>query len=291
MASNNTNMNRFKPGQNLVAKDVATSSTVPTRFPKFLSLPLEIRREIYAYAMEDEFNTYMVCVNGSKKFRNGGRPPLWKRYPVFNYCVGDIPNLMQVSEHLYIEAGLVFLSNSVVEINIKERLPRFKKQFLAFMNLFPDDSAYKAIRHILFWDENYSLGLLPFKEKNWLHRFPGLTKLEIQLEYEDLYVCDHDDIWEVPVLDLIESDGGSLETILGCRSLKKFIITEEDDEWQVETSNPMKRLVVRNNVNAFAGMLRAKFQAQGQIVEVFILFLEECTRTWPDSIHWLSTSG
>ena len=290
MAANSTNMDRSTPDQNPVAKDAASASVVTSSFPKFLSLPLELRREIYYYVMEDQFNQSMVFVHILNKWldhptKKAG--PLKKGYPRWTIFLGGIPYLMHASQQLYIEAGLVFLSNSLVEIQLEEQVAYFPDKFYSFLDLFPGDSGYKAVRHILFWNGNYSLGLNPFEEKNFLHQLPCLTKLEIQLEYRDLYDYDfdnHDNVWEVPVLQLIEEDGGSLEMILGCRALKQFIITEEDAEWTVENSRPVARALVRNDVNAFAGMLRAKFQAQGQVVEVSILFLEEDTRTWTSEV-------
>ena len=239
----------------LIIEDPSLQPDIQPTFPQIFSLPLEIRRMIYKYAMEGEFNVKTTRHDPRTSIFPSSFPDLQNGWPTFTRFLGPIPKLMRASQQLYLEAGVVFIENSTMIIGYdgNRRQIRHAKHFL---KLFPARSGFRAVRRLKFLSvgrdhdpDTYAL------ENRLLKHFRGLKMVEMEIEY-----------WNLRYPRNLKRQRRIWEALFKCKALRQLILVPmtlkdpEDlpDEWMVDELDP------------YAEKLRQKFRKVNPKVDVIV---------------------
>ena len=254
--------------QQAVVKAHCDDTPVSTQPKCFLSLPLELRRMIYKFALEGHF--HYPKVRGHWSDRDPQKiKALAPGYPAVAPLLGDLPDLLKVSKQFYEEAGLVYISNSTISIP-PFRFPESNRfhQFLAWLGRFPDNTGLTAVRsvQILCYKSN-DVGLwddhIPPNPISSI--FPGLSMLELEFRGETFFrpAAAIAKYGELTVKGWLEHNGENWDEILKCKKLKKLVIVEGHQYIP-------NRGEIIDRLNELAEWTRVKFEAQKQTVEVTV---------------------
>ena len=264
----------------------------PPEFPRFMDLPLELRRKIYEYAMESDF----FGVNDRTKIvphsavRYGLRRPGFF-YPFRAEVPDFFPPICNASPQIRIEAVPVFLSNSILRLDMGDQVLVFKE----FLETFPDNTAFKAVRHLEYhwsttYDNNIKLGVwggtVPmFKLCPALHTIafeyiygPGFLKVDptreahtktgphrlksdVEVQTELLRYKRRNSLQLKTMEELVEDHG--LQALCECPSLKTVIL-----RCIIATHKPKEGGILERTMLELEEWLRKRFESCGQDVIV-----------------------
>jgi len=233
----------------------ATTKTIPSPsgagieattdcFPQFLSLPFELRRMIYSFAMEDDVSASGITT--PFRFDRDSNTATEKRsydYERFvranttrdeygNDIMGPLyvsllPKLVQTSRQVYFEAGTVFIEISHLYLD-SEYLQQPWPKITKFLRSFPGNTGFQAVRHLRISCYGYDrlfrhfLPLLP-GESPIAVMCPGLKTLDLMILADTFVETDQaKGLVLVPISTWIEKQ--KWERLFSCRKLRKLIL-------------------------------------------------------------------
>jgi len=147
----------------------------------FMSLPLELREQVYGHLMSD-FPTEVFLYGNDDG-------------PALTYLPKDaLPSLAYTNHHMYFEVGIVYIRST--KLIASSRSTRLSHRLFDFLNSFPDGRAFKSVRRLEYMNPAPQFAdepEFPYPERyvaSVVMRCPGLQQLTLTFHAFGLMVLN-----------------------------------------------------------------------------------------------------